>query len=175
MKKILLPAVLILLLSSCNKLDELTQFTVSFENQGTIPATTVVNVPIDITTPPIETNYESTYENNNTSADLIESVKLHACTLSILSPEGSNFDFLKSIKVYLIAEGLDDVLIANIPDVPDGLTELEVEVDDHDLKPYLEAKEIKLHLQAETDKVISQDHEVNAVVELLVDAKILGV
>ncbi len=169
-------ASLCLFLSSCDKVDELTNFTVDFEQEGILPASTVVNVPVDIVTPPIETNHEQTYSDYNTAVDLIESVKLNKIHLTIKSPEGGNFDFLKSAEIYLKSDGLETIKIASVSDVPDGLTELELDVDsDADLKPYYESGEITTELKAETDKVITEDHTIQCLIQIKIDAKILGV
>ncbi len=162
--------------SSCNKIDELTNFTVDFEQEATIPASTVVDLPIDIISPPMETKYEETYSEYNTAVDLIESVKLNQIKISLKAPEGGNFDYLKSAELYLMAEGLETIKLAGVTDVPEGLTELELDVDsDADLKAYYESGEITSQIKAETDQLISEEQTINTFIQIKIDAKILGV
>ncbi len=164
-----------LLLYSCDKLDEYTQFNIDLEENVNIPASTVVNIPLDIISPDIETNYEEIYQDNNTSLDLIESVSLSDLKITINAPKNGNFDFVKSFEFYLSAEGQDRVLLAEVQDLPDGVTELSPEISDVDLKPYIESESVKFQLKVVTDKVLSTDHELHVYIQALVDAKILGV
>lgn len=175
MKKLIIFAALVFGIYSCSKLDELTHFKVNLEQQVTIPATTVVSVPLDITTPAIETNYELAYSNNNTSIDLIESVKLNSMSMTVKSPSGSNFDYLSSLRLYLVADGLDRVMFASATDIPDGLSELDMTIEDIDFKPYFESGSFRIQIKAETDKVISQSQEIDLLMQIGIDAKILGV
>ena len=72
--KILIFTCLILLSitnNSCRTIDKLTQFNMDFNQTVVIPSSTGISLPLDILTPALETNSESTFEINNTSKELI--------------------------------------------------------------------------------------------------------
>ena len=85
------------LLNSCKKVDQFTQFNMDFNNEIIIPSTIGINLPINILTPEMETNSESTFELNDTRKDLIEEIRLTSLTISLQSPNGADFSFLESI------------------------------------------------------------------------------
>ena len=47
--------------NSCKTIDKLTQFNMSFNQTVVIPSSTGISLPIDLITPDIETNAESTF------------------------------------------------------------------------------------------------------------------
>ena len=98
-----------MLLLNCSIVDELTKFDIDYQTSYSIAPTTLINSPFNIFTPDVTTESESTFENNNTRTDLIESIKLKNIKLTIESPEDGNFNFLKEIHVYIEAEDVDEV------------------------------------------------------------------
>ena len=77
-------------------------------------------------------------EENNTSSDLIETVTLTDAELTITLPEDKDFSSLRSLDVYLKADGLDDVLVAWADSIPDDIgNTLTLESSDANLKDYL--------------------------------------
>ncbi|KAB2814300.1 hypothetical protein [Phaeocystidibacter luteus] len=175
MKRIV-PILLVALgLTACEKARELTQFTIETNTEFTIPAATGINLPIDIITPDVETNSSNTFENNNTRADLIEEVRLDECDLTITAPGSADFDFLKSIEIFIKAENEPEVLLAERQDIPDsGLTELSLDVTGADLTPYLKKSEYDLRVKVVTDQVPGSDIDINIESIFFVDAKIFG-
>ena len=161
-------------LSACKELDELTQFTMDFNNKVTIPANTVINTPISISVPDISTNSASTFSGNNTNAGAIEEIKLQQMQLSIVSPAGSNFNFFKSVEVFMQAEGLPEVAVASETNVADGLTLLGLNTSDANLKEYITKDKFSIRFSTTTDEAITQDHEINVKTVFFIDAKILG-
>ena len=92
MKKVLLFIAVVTLASfqGCNALKKLTQFRVNQSTDFSVPSSLLVNVPISLPSPDITTNSSQTFANNNTSADMIESVKLEEMKLTITSPSGKS-------------------------------------------------------------------------------------
>lgn len=106
---------------------------------------------------------------------MIDKIALKSIKLSITTPESGNFDFLKSIEVYLKADGLDPVMIASKTSIPDGLGKvLELETSGADIKEFIKKDKFKLDVKTVTDKLITQDHELKINAVFFVDAKILG-
>ena len=168
--------VLIVGFLGCEVIDELTKFNINFEQSITIPPNTIINTPIDIITPDIETNSESTFGSNNTSKELIEDVRLKTLDLTITSPSNSDFTFLKSIDIYISADGLPEIKVAFKDDVPDTVGSiLSLDVVNDDLKEYIKKDKFKVRLNTVFDKSINTEHKINFEAVFFVDAKILGV
>ena len=98
--------------NSCKTIDKLTQFNMSFNQTVVIPSSTGISLPIDLITPDIETNAESTFEINDTRKDLIEEIRLTSLTLTLNAPGNADFSFLESIRVFMNAPDLPEVEIA---------------------------------------------------------------
>jgi hypothetical protein len=165
----------VLLLSGCKEIDKLTHFNIDYTSFVTIPATVGINLPFDVLTPEIQTNSESKFEVNNTHKDLVEKIRLTELKLTIKSPDSSDFSFLKSIKLYILADGLPELEVArkeNIPDNQGNVLFLETASDD--LKEYIKKDSFALKAVTITDELISPDHEIEIYSKFFVDVKILG-
>ncbi|GLB47715.1 hypothetical protein [Neptunitalea lumnitzerae] len=176
MKKILLLFAVVICITSCDVIDDLTQFNMDFEEEVVIPASSVVNLPFTINTPQMTTNSESTFEVNDTRKDLVEEIKLTKLTLTLTNPVDGNFNFLTDIEVFIAADGLADMKIAwkeNIAN--DGTVFLELDTTNEDIKEYIKKDEFSLQLTTTTDELISSDHYITVNSTFFVDAKILGV
>ncbi len=175
MRNIFLFLTILFTISSCDKVDELTKFDLEYNSKVVIPGATGINLPFDMFTPDMETNSESQFEVNDTRKDLIEEIKLTQLQLVITSPTDVDFSFLKSIKVYISAEGLDEMLIAEQEVDENAGSTLDVDVLDIDLKDYIKKDEFNLRLNTVTDEVINEDHEIDVNSTFFVDAKIFGI
>lgn len=175
MRPILLVIALSCAVLSCDKVDDLTKFDLEYQSKVVIPGSTGLDLPFDVFTPEMETNSESQFEVNDTRKDLIEEIKLTELQLVITSPTDADFGFLNSIEVYISAEGLDEVKIAEEEVAADAGITLDVDVLDIDLKEYIKKDEFNLRLNTVTDEVIQQDHEIDVNSTFFVDAKILGI
>ena len=174
MRKYLSLLVLAVVLSNCDKIDELTKFNIEYDTHVTIPSSTGINLPFDVLTPDTETNSESRFESNDTRKDLIEEIRLTQLELIITSPSNADFSFLESIEVFISADGLDEIRIASKFNVPEDSATLDLDVSDTDLKEYIKKDSYSLRLNTVTDEAISQDHEIDVKSTFFVDAKILG-
>ena len=146
MGKIILIIGIALSIIGCKKVAKLTQFNMEFNETVVIPSSAGVNLPFNVLTPDIQTNSESTFEINDTRKDLIEEIILTDIDLTISSPTNGNFNFLKSIEIYISADGLDEVKIAWKDSVPSNLTFLDLDVTGVDLKEYIKADKFSLRL-----------------------------
>lgn len=174
MRKLVSVLSLCILFITCDKIDNLTKFHIDYDTQVTIPSSAGVNLPFDVLTPDTETNSESKFDSNDTRKDLIEEIKLTQLQLVITSPSNTDFSFLESIEVYISADGLEEIKIASKVDVPEGVSTLDLDVSDADLKEYIKKDSYSLRLNTVTDEAMSQDHVIDVKSTFFVDAKILG-
>ncbi|HMV14769.1 MAG TPA: hypothetical protein PKK18_06705 [Chitinophagales bacterium] len=162
--------------SSCKLIDKLTKFDVNYSTNYTIPASLVPGILGDIFTPDITTNSEQIFTNNNTKADLLEQVNLKSLQLTITSPSGKTFDFLKSASVFVSADGLPEVKIAYIDNIDDSVgNSISLNATGVELKEYLKKSKIKIRVANTTDKIVSENVTIKIDAVFFVDAKILGV
>ena len=168
-------AALFCILNSCKKVDQFTQFNMDFDNQIIIPSTVGINLPINILTPEMETDSESTFELNDTRKDLIEEIRLTSLTLSLQSPNGADFSFLESISIYMNAQDLPEVEIAWIENIPESIgNQISLNVSGNDFKEYIKKDQFSLRVNTITDEIITADHTINISSSYFIDAKILG-
>jgi hypothetical protein len=161
--------------SGCKKIDKLTQFNMEYNEEVVIPASTGINLPFNILTPDIQSNSESTFAVNNTRKDLVEEIKLTKLELMLTSPTNGDFSFLKSIHIFLSADGLSEIKVAWKESIPASVGKTVIlETTSADIKEYIKKDNFKLRLNTVTNKVLASDHKINVYSQFFVDAKILG-
>ncbi|SDD85345.1 hypothetical protein SAMN05421636_102114 [Pricia antarctica] len=175
MRNIFLFLTLLFTISSCDKVDELTKFDLEYNSKVVVPGATGINLPFNMLTPDMETNSESQFEVNDTRKDLIEEIRLTKLQMVITAPTNADFSFLKTIEVFISAEGLDEIKIAEKDVDENAGSTLDVDVLDIDLKEYIKKDEFNLRLNTVTDEVINEDHEIDVNSTFFVDAKIFGI
>ncbi|MFT5243076.1 MAG: hypothetical protein ACJA1H_000150 [Glaciecola sp.] len=177
MKKILLSLFITFgLFTSCSVIDELTKFDLDYQTNYSVSSTTIINTPFNLDTPDVTTESESSFENNNTHKDLIESIKLKTIKLTIEAPENGDFNFLKEIHIYINTENVEEIEIANSFDLENtdsGV--LELDVLGQELKDYIKEDRFNLRVKTVTDETISETHDIVIDTKFRVDAKILGI
>lgn len=160
---------------SCKELEKLTQFNLKYNSSVVVPSSSLIDLPLSFDTPEIETQSESRYEQNNTRADLVEEVKLSGMTLTLNSPTESDFSFLKSVSVFLQADGLPEVKIAWQEDIPENIGKIvTMETANDNLKDYVAKDDFTLKVSTITRKTLGSDHEIDVESTFRVDAKVLG-
>lgn len=166
---------LIICVTGCKQIDELTHFNMPYTETITIPATIGINLPINILTPEIETNSETVFALNDTEKNLVEEIRLIGLTLNHKAPAGEDFSFLKSVRIYISAEGLSEEQIAwkeNIADTTGSV--LQLELSNSDLKEFIKKDKFTLRVNTITDEFLTSDQQVEVESMFFVDAKILG-
>lgn len=161
---------------SCDKIDDLTKFDITYNQEITIPSSSLISLPFSVFTPETTTNSASTFESNNTNKDLIEDIRLTALNLDILTPNDGNFNFLKSIEVFISSENFPERKIAwkeNIEET--NSSTLSLETLDEDIQEYIKEDTYTLRVETVTDETIKEDYKINIESVLFVDAKILGI
>jgi hypothetical protein len=176
MKNVFAPVLIILLsVTGCKEIQKLTQFDMEYNVTVVIPSSTGINLPINLFSPDVTTNSESTFAVNDTRKDLIEEIKLTKLNLTHTSPPNGNLGFLKSIEIFISAEGLSEVKVAwkeNIPASVDKYLELETTV--ADLKEFIKKDEFAFRLRTVTDEFLTSDQYIDVHAVFFVDAKVLG-
>jgi hypothetical protein len=161
MKKttMLLTGVLALILISCADIS----FDIEYTSQATIPSTGItIDTPFTIDTPPVETSSSSEYQANKQYIEQVQNVSPKQIVLTITAPDGETFSFLKSVAVYIDAEGLDQTLIAEKNEVADDVGgTLELSTSDANLAPFIKKDAFTISVTVTTDEVISQDIDVD--------------
>ncbi len=162
------------LLFGCKKAEELTQFEIDYTTEVTIPSSTGINLPFDVFTPDMETNSSSAFAINDTRKDKVEFISLRKLQLVLKTPANSDFSFLKSIEIYIDADGLSEKRVAWDTEVSSSIGKtINLEVSDENLKEYIIKDEFNLRVKTVTDEVITQDHIIDINSTFFVDAKIL--
>lgn len=176
MKKILLLLMTVCLISCEEALDKLTMFDVKNTTEFTIPSTTIIDLPFALPTPEVDAESNQDFSNNNSRKDLIESAILTRLNLTIDAPADANFDFLNKVEIFINAEGLDEVRIASIDDIPEnGSASLDLMTEDTELREYLKKDRYSLNIRATMDKTINESYTIKVANTIFIDAKILGI
>lgn len=163
-----------LIFSSCKKITKTTTFNLSYTKDVTIPSTTSINLPFNLITPDIQTESSSSFEGNNTRADLVDKIQLQSLVLSINSPTGGNFNFLKAVTIRLSASGLADTTIASKNNLQNtGTNSLSLDVSSVNLKDYLVKDKITLTLNSTTDELLTADYSIKVQSVFKVEARLI--
>lgn len=166
--------IVLISLASCTALDKLTMFDLKYDAWFTVPKNAIVNMPIDLTSPEVTTDTEEQFAIHDTRKDLIESIKLKTLTLQIENA-GYTFSFLKSVELFMQADGLPEIKVAEKMVIPDDTgNTLALDVSDKDLSEYLKKNKISLRAKTVTDEALTEDLRVKMHSVFRVDAKILG-
>lgn len=133
------------------KVDELTEFDMSYHYDLTIPSSSVstsYTAPVNFTTPDIATNSSSKFAEQKTAADKVSEINL---TRFNISTNGANLDYLKSLTVYIQASGQPEVEIASKSSIPTGVTSFDMDVTGANLKNYIFGSSFKLRVAVMVD------------------------
>lgn len=162
MKKIiLLLPVFLLIVFSCNKINQLLTFEISDSQNIEIPASGLINAPV-ISPVPVTTNSQETFKNNNTTANLVKDVSLSKLTLTIADPATANFDFLKSIKIRIGTDQSDTVLLGSLDNIPTGVSSIELVSAHAKLDKYIKASSYTLYTEVALRSGVAQKVTVRA-------------
>ncbi len=172
-KEFLFLFVCVFIFCTCKKENKGIRFKIKYESDFIIESGGFLDLPFDVFTPDITTNSEQQFEANDTRKDKIEEIKLESLKLSLTAPTGGNFDFLKSIELYIKADGLDEVKYAFLNQVPDGQTILTMNTIDINLAEYIKKDKFSLRAKTVQDKILSQDAEIKANIVFDVRARLL--
>ena len=110
-----------LVLTSCKRqFNSLVNFEISYEQNVTIQNSVGINLPFNLNTPPLETNAENEFRNQNTRSNLISGIYINLLKLEITDPSSEDFSFLERVNIYINAEGLPEARVAWKDPVPEN-------------------------------------------------------
>lgn len=162
-------------LIACKKLDQSISFNMRFNHSVVIPSSTGVNLPLNVFTPDVESNSESTFEVNNTRKNLIDRISLEEMNLSLVSPSNADFSFLESIEIFIQAEGLDEERVAWLDEIPANAgNTISLNTTGVDVQAYIKKDEFSLRVNTVTDELITSDHQIDVASRFLVEAKLFN-
>lgn len=162
MKKLIFFLPLFLLcLFSCKKVNELLTFEINNSSNIKIPATGLINAPV-ISPVPATVSAQESFKNNNTSASLVKDVSLNKLTLTITDPAATNFDFLKTIKIYIGTDNSDKVLLASLDNVPTGVSVIDLVPGTAKLDKYIKAESYTLYTDVTLRSSVAKELTVRA-------------
>lgn len=164
----------LLFLFSCDRINDLTTFTYRQTTSFSIPSSSGLNLPVNLATPDMSASSSNTFSNNNTRVDLIKDVTLNSLELSITNPSDQTFRFIRSIYIYIDAEGEDEQLIAQIEDIPENVgSTLTLETTGANLNAYIKAESYNLKNQVVIREVVNRNVDILAEMEFSVTADVL--
>jgi pyoverdine/dityrosine biosynthesis protein Dit1 len=175
MKKITVILIAIVLAGtySCNKLKHV-KFTSSFTAHLTVPATDVINVEHTVFSDTISTDVQKLMNDNQTSKDLINTVKAEAVELVIKSPDAQTFAYIKDVHIFLWAPNEPEVEIAFKANVKEDGKTLQLTVRDIELKPYLTAEKFVVRATSTHQQPLTQDVKIDANIRARFDGNLLA-
>jgi hypothetical protein len=160
----------LLLLSSCNAIDDLLSFTISNEASIQIKSTSPINLPTEVITPDVTTNSSAEFNNNKTKANLVKDVKLKSLKLSITNPDGKTFAFLKSIHLYISTTDSDEIELAYQDNINETTNMLDLISTNAKLDKYIKADKYKIRTQVTLKETLTKDVTVKAAMKFGVTA-----
>ena len=166
--------VLVATTTACDTIDDLLTFYINEEESIVVESNFPIGlIALDPVTVP--TNSEETFKNNKTRAELVKDVTLNKLTLTIAKPEegepaSSDFDFLKSIEIYIDAEGQDEVRIAYLEEVPLDATSLNLNLTNAKLDEYIKGETYTIRTSAVLRNTVVRDININAAMRFKVTA-----
>ncbi len=143
---------------SCKKL---LTFEISDSTTTTVSANILpFQLPLELPTPDVTTNSESEFEQNDTKVELVKEIILKRLALTIISPDGKTFSFLKSIEIYISADGEDETKIAWNNDVQSNAESIELETTTAALDKYVKKDKYKLRTTVVTRETLFEDVDI---------------
>lgn len=154
----------------CKQVDDLLTFTIANQVAMTVPSNSPLNLPLELATPEVATNSSQTFANNNTEASLVKDVKLQELKLTITSPAGKTFSFLKSIQVYISTTSNNEILLASLDNIPSTASTISLTPTQQKLDVYAKASSYKLRTAIVTRETVTQSVDMNADLKFRVTA-----
>lgn len=149
----------ILTSSGCKLIDDLRTFEIPYSTSIVVQANGgIINLPINLPTPDIETNSEETFSNEGIQHAWVDKVELKSCILTITSPSGEDFSFLENIRVFISSDNVAEIVLASKVPVPENVgNSFEMETSDDNLHPYIQEDSFDLRTNLTTDETVFQD------------------
>jgi hypothetical protein len=161
-----------MLLAACKKIEQLLTFYVSNETSVTIPATTPVNLPVNVGTPDVTSNSAQQFKNNNSNINLVKDIRLDNLGMTITNPANQTFSFLKSIHLYISTDSTNEIELAWLDSIPTTASLITLQTTQSALDSYVKASSYKLRTQAVCRQVLTQNTTVDIKLKFKVTANL---
>jgi hypothetical protein len=161
---------IIVLITSCNVIDDLLTFTIDNQTTFKIESGFPLGTAFNVITPDVTTNSSSTFENNNTKAELVKDVKLSELKLTITDPTNKSFSFLKSIHLYISTDANDEIELAYLDEINSTSNVLNLTCTTQKLDKYIKASSYKIRTKAVIKESLTQDITVKSDMKFKVTA-----
>ena len=161
-KKNLAIAIFGLLVISCSVVDQLLTFSIDNQVSFSVPVGTPPNILIPIPMVSVASNSTTVFENNDTRAELVKEVKLKEFKLSITSPNGKSFSFLKSVHMYISTNDTDEIELAYSDNITSTSNTLNLTCTTQKLDKYVKAPSFRIRATAETKETVSEKIDITA-------------
>lgn len=159
--------------SACKKIDQFLTFKINNESSFIIPSAIGINTPYSVPVPDVQTNASQSFENNNTNINKVKDIKLEALKLSITSPTNATFKPVKTIRIYISADGLSEKKIAFIENIPTSVgNTITLETTGENLDTYIKQSSYNLRTETIMREAIFQDTGVKAEMTFKVTANL---
>jgi hypothetical protein len=162
MKSKLFALSLLLILASCNIVDDILTFSISNKTTITIKSSFPVASPFEAITPDVTTNSSAEFSNNKTKASLVKDVKLTSLGLTIKSPADKTFSFLKSIRLYISTNSSNEILLAQQENISSTSNTINLTCTPEKLDEYIKADTYKIRTEVTTKETLTQDLTIEA-------------
>ncbi|HVB04502.1 MAG TPA: hypothetical protein VNE41_12380 [Chitinophagaceae bacterium] len=144
--------------TGCKKLKNLLNFNISYPDTFSVPSDPLAGIPLTFQTGNMATNSSTEFQTYNTASSLVKHVYLTQLSLSILSPQGQNFSFLRSTKIFLYSPGLGSTEVAYLDSIPSNVgNQLLLKMTGTDIQNYIKLDSFALQTTVVTSQTTSQD------------------
>jgi len=138
---LVMAALAVVVLFGCKKAKDLATIEqdITYQENLPIPFGFTVPIPVNMDTSisyAFATDYQTYLNTYHTSSDKVISTKMQKLSMRITTPANQNFDFLDTVKLYVNAPGLPEVLAAYKTPVPKGTQLVDLDVVNVELKQY---------------------------------------
>lgn len=151
------PLVALLLAVGCKKIEQLLTFYIEDSQNIRVSSNFPIGQFVPLTPLNVPTKSEERFSNEGTRADLVKNVSLNSLKLTITDPSSENFDFLRRIEIYISTDANDQILLASLVQVPQGVNTLTLTPTNAVLDKYIKASSYTLTTKAEIAKPVSRD------------------
>jgi hypothetical protein len=151
----------VLTTTACKKKAETIPIELSFANPFPTPEITTTDSLIVFETFRFPTAIDDALKSQNTSKDLLKEAILEEMQMDIVFPTDANFNFLKQIEVFMIADGLPEKLNASLMNIPRNVRTIQLLPSGKSMHEYLKKSEVSLIIKMVLNEPLSQGTIIN--------------
>lgn len=162
-----------------DELSKLTEFDVPYKTTIPVPVLpyTALLDTVSLPSPKFNTGIKKLFEDYSTSRDLLDQVTLDILTLTAqdsTSGASGNFDFLKSVTLYIKADGLPEKQLAAKDTIPTGTTKISFATSKVNMTDYIAKDSLNIRMFIKQRGPNTKALKAVCDMKFHVNAKILG-